>query len=88
MSRKYLLENGLPLSLQQEFIDGLKKLDQLHVDICLPSHTNQVGIVPLIGEITDEFNPFLDESIWHELMQERIGRMEQMMAQEKESVLE
>ncbi len=88
MSRQYLLENGLPLSLQQEFIDGLKKLDQLHVDICLPSHTNQVGIVPLIGEITDEFNPFLDESIWHELMQERIGRMEQMMAREKESVLE
>lgn len=88
LSRKYLLENGLPLSLQQEFADGLRKLDQLHVDICLPSHTNQVGIIPLISQITDEFNPFLDETIWHELMQERIGRIEELVAQEKENGLE
>ncbi|MDO5417871.1 MAG: MBL fold metallo-hydrolase [Lachnospiraceae bacterium] len=82
ISRAFLLENGLPLSLQQEFCDGLRKLDALHVDICIPSHTNQVGIVALIPEITDTHNPFVDPSIWHELMQERLGRMEKMMAEE------
>jgi len=88
ISRKFLLENGLPLSLQQEFVDGLHKMDQLHVDICLPSHTNQVGIVPLIDQITDECNPFVDELIWHELMQERIGRTKQMMEEERDSLLD
>jgi len=82
MSKKYLLENGLPLSLQQEFCAGFRKLDQLHVDICLPSHTNQVGIIPLIPKITKEYNPFIDANIWHQLMHERLGRMEEMMAEE------
>lgn len=82
LSKKFLAENGLPVSLQQEFCDSLKRMDQLHVDICLPSHTNQVGIVPLIPRITETFNPFVDESIWHELMQERLGRMEKMMETE------
>lgn len=88
LSRKFLMENGLPLSLQEEYMEGLRRLDKLDVDICLPSHTNQVGIIPLIDQITDEFNPFVDKTIWHELMQERIGRMEQMMKAEKEAILD
>lgn len=86
LSKKFLTENGLPLSLQQEFCESLKKMDELHVDICLPSHTNQVGIVPLIDKITDRYNPFVDESIWHELMKERLGRMEALMEEERQAV--
>lgn len=88
LSRTFLLENGLPLALQEEFMEGLRRLEKLHVDICLPSHTNQVGIIPLIDQITDEFNPFIDAAIWQELMQERLGRMEQMLEKEKEAFLD
>lgn len=84
MSRKFLLENGLPLSLQQEFCDGFQRMDQIHVDICLPSHTNQVGVIDLIPEITEDYNPFYAPNIWHELMQERLQRMKALMAAEAE----
>lgn len=83
MARTFLLENGLPLSLQQEFCDGFKRLDQMHVDICLPSHTNQVGIMELIPQITEDYNPFYDPKIWHELMHERLERMETLMQEEQ-----
>ena len=38
-----------------------------------------MGIIPLIGEITDTHNPVVDESIWHELMHERLDRMEALI---------
>lgn len=84
LSRQFLVENGLPVSLQQEFGDSLRKLDLLHVDICLPSHTNQVGIISLIPKITENYNPFYDESIWHELMHERLERIENLVKEEAE----
>lgn len=74
-SKKGLEEMGLPFSLQAEFIEGLKKLDTLHVDVCLPSHTNQVGILLLQDQVNEDFNPYDDPSIWHELMQERLERV-------------
>ncbi|MGI6028475.1 MAG: MBL fold metallo-hydrolase [Candidatus Heteroscillospira sp.] len=76
LSDEWLEQNRQPKSLRDEFIAGLKKLNKLHVDICLPSHTNQVGILKLVDQITEDFNPFVDESIWHELMVERIERAE------------
>ena len=69
--------------LRDEFIAGLKKLDKFEVDICLPSHTNQVGILPLVPQIRDDFNPFIDPSIWHELMNERLQRVYALIEKEK-----
>lgn len=77
---------GLPPSLRDEYIEGLRKLDKEHVDITLPSHTNQVGILLLVDQITEEFNPFVDSSIWHELMQERLGRTLEIVANESSMV--
>lgn len=71
--------SGLPVSLRQDFIDGLRKLDKLDIDICLPSHTNQVGILQLVDQIKDDYNPYIDPSIWHELMNERLNRVMEMM---------
>ena len=55
----------------------------MEVDICLPSHTNQVGILLLKDQVTEDFNPYLDPSIWHELMQERLERVMQIIEDEK-----
>lgn len=83
MTKKYFEESGLPMTLRNEFIEGLKKLDKMHVDITLPSHTNQVGILHLVDRITDDYNPFIDPSIWHELMQERLERTLELIEKEK-----
>lgn len=77
-------EVGLPFSLMEEFVAGLKELDKREVDICLPSHTNQVGILLLKDQVTEDFNPYYDPSIWHELMQERLERAEKILAKAKE----
>lgn len=77
---------GLPISLRDEYIKGLRELDKMHVDICLPSHTNQVGILLLADQVTENFNPYLDPSIWHELMQERMERVMEIVAQEEKEV--
>ncbi len=78
-SKKAFKEIGLPSSLMYEFVDGLKKLDKFDVDITLPSHTNQVGILLLKDQVTEDFNPYYDPSIWHELMQERLERAEKIL---------
>lgn len=65
---------GLPFTLMTDFVQGLEKLDKLDVDVCLPSHTNQVGILLLKDQVSDDFNPYDDPEIWHELMQERLIR--------------
>ena len=64
-------------------LEGLEKLDQMEVDICLPSHTNQVGILLLKDQIREDFNPYYDPSIWHELMQERLARARKILNQAK-----
>ena len=78
-TKKQFEEIGLPFSLMKEFVEGLKKLDQREVDICLPSHTNQVGILLLKDQIRDDFNPYYDPTIWHELMQERLERAQKIL---------
>ncbi|WP_346345026.1 MBL fold metallo-hydrolase [Clostridium sp. MCC353] len=74
--------DGLPQSLRDEFIEGLKRLDQMQVDICLPSHTNQVGILLLKDQVTETYNPYIDPSIWHELMNERLERVMEIVKSE------
>jgi metallo-beta-lactamase class B len=79
MSDEYFKTSGLPVSLREEFADGLQSLDKLTVDITLPSHTNQVGILLLKDSVTDDFNPFIDASIWHDFMHERYDRVRQLV---------
>jgi metallo-beta-lactamase class B len=83
ISKQYFEKTGLPISLRDEYIEGLKKLAKLHVDITLPSHTNQVGILMHVDKIADDYNPFIDPSIWHELMQERLERALELIEKEK-----
>lgn len=74
LSKKWFLENDQPESLLDEYIQQLRMCDTWKVDITLPSHTNQVGILPLIPEDRTDYTPFVDAGIWHELMAERLER--------------
>lgn len=74
LSRAYFNESGLPVSLRDEFVEGLRKLDKMDIDICLPSHTNQVEILKSVDKIRDDYNPYVDPAAWHTLMNERAER--------------
>lgn len=83
MTDDYFTMSGLPKTLRNDFAKGLEELDELHVDITLPSHTNQVGILLLKDKVRDGYNPFIDLSIWHELMHERLKRVEALLQADK-----
>lgn len=72
----YFDRTGLPKSLRAEFVEGIKKFDKMHVDICLPSHSNQTGAIELIDQITDDFNPYLDSTVWHGMLNERLEMLQ------------
>lgn len=82
MSARYFKENGLPISLRNEFIEGLRRLDKLDIDICIPSHTNQVEILKLRDKIKDNYNPYDDPLVWHNLLKTRLQKVEELIIQE------
>jgi metallo-beta-lactamase class B len=79
LSKEFLTENNLPLSLQQEFLDALKKMDQETVDICLPSHFNQVPVIERIPADRKDFHPFIDREALHVLLHKRMKMIEELM---------
>jgi metallo-beta-lactamase class B len=78
-SDEYFEKTGEDPALREEFADGLKKLINAHVDICLPSHNNQTGPHLFIDQITEEYNPYDDPSIWKALMEFALDRFEKAM---------
>lgn len=79
----HLTRNGLPLHLRDDFLAGLAELDTWHVDITLPSHTNQVEILPLRDRITSTHNPYLDPDAWHTMLQKRMRMARESFAAER-----
>ncbi len=45
------------------------------MDIALPSHLNQIDIQWAAGAYADESQPYLDESIWADLIDERVRQV-------------
>jgi metallo-beta-lactamase class B len=66
LSSDYIQRRGLPLSLQQQFLDGLDRLSQEHVDIFIGNHVGNNDTVGK-GEAlrrNPAVNPFIDENAW------------------------
>lgn len=79
ITKKYLNENNLSMSLQEEFLEQLIKMNKLDVDICIPSHTNQVDILKLISKDRMDFSSFVNKKTWHELMEKRIENLKRIL---------
>jgi len=82
LTREYFDRMNQPVSLRDEYIDGLKRLDYMDVDICLPSHTHHVSILPLVAQITEDYNPFFNPNIWHQLMQGQLQQINTLIQRE------
>lgn len=79
INRKFLEEKGLPKTLQIEFLEQFIEMKKLNIDICIPSHTNQIKILQLIPKDRKDYSPFVNKNNWQNLMKERIEKVKQLI---------
>lgn len=75
----YAKSRYLTPSLRQRFLDDAKKLKVVHVDIALPSHPNQITIMDRAGTYSDECQPYLDDTVWADFIDERVRQVRVLM---------
>lgn len=72
LAAKSLRHYGLPLSLQQDFLDGLDRLSKLHVDICIGNHPETVDTEAKGERIrSGETDAFVDPAAWQQFLARR-----------------
>lgn len=83
LNDRFFEESGLPVSLRDDYLKGLLKIRDMKVDIALGSHPNQTNMLEKIKEISDEFNPFIDDTVWKKFIDERIAMVKKLMETSK-----
>ena len=80
MNDKYYAQSEyLTPDLRDRFLADAEKVGNIHVDIALPSHPNQIEITDRAGQYTDESQPFLDDTIWKQFIEERVRQVRALM---------
>jgi len=75
----YKISKYLTPDLRERFFSDEEKLKEIHVDIALPSHPNQIEIIDCAGQYTHESQPYLDDTIWAEFIHERVRQVKALM---------
>lgn len=75
----YAKSRYLTPALRERFLSDAEKMKQIHVDIALPSHPNQITITDRAGSYTEESQPYLDPTIWADFMDERVRQVKEFM---------
>ena len=75
----YASSTYLTPDLRTRFLGDAEKLKGIHVDIALPSHPNQIEIVDRAGQYTHETQPYLDDTVWAEFVEERTRQVRELM---------
>ena len=83
-NKYYATSHYLTPDLRERFLNDAEKVRNIHVDIALPSHPNQIEIVDRAGQYTDESQPFLDDTIWAQFVDERVRQVRAVMEKEDE----
>lgn len=82
MSKDYLEGANLPLSLRQEYLESMDRLKKLRVDVCIPSHPCHFNILERLSQKTEQYNPFIDETVWPALLSSYEENLRDMMKKE------
>ncbi|WP_432628366.1 MBL fold metallo-hydrolase [Brotaphodocola sp.] len=83
-NKYYATSRYLTPDLRERFLNDAEKIRSIHVDIALPSHPNQIEIVDRAGQYTDKSQPFLDDTIWAQFIDERVRQVRVVMEKENE----
>ncbi|MBQ9911380.1 MAG: MBL fold metallo-hydrolase [Lachnospiraceae bacterium] len=77
--RYYETSAYLKPALRTRFLEDAGKLKSIHVDIALPSHPNQIEILDRAGTYTHETQPYLDDTVWADFIEERVRQVRVLM---------
>ncbi|MBP5225710.1 MAG: MBL fold metallo-hydrolase, partial [Lachnospiraceae bacterium] len=77
--RYYETSAYLTPALRDRFLEDAEKLKAIHVDIALPSHPNQIEILDRAGTYTHETQPYLDDTVWADFIDERVRQVRALM---------
>ena len=77
--RYYATSKYLTPALRDRFLADAENVKKIHVDIALPSHPNQIEITDRAGTYTDESQPYLDDTIWADFIDERVRQVRALM---------
>lgn len=69
-----LEENRLPAHLQADYVNQLKAMKELKVDVVLPSHNHNYDMLARYANRTGEGNPFIDPVGWQNMMDDMLEK--------------
>lgn len=70
----------IPADLLLRFIVDCEDMKDWEIDICLPSHENQINLLANVPEDKMDFSPFVDKEVWRDLMLERAEAARRLLA--------
>lgn len=87
MSREYLRKYGLPFSLRDDFLRGLSRLRELHVDVLIPNHQDQWNTTERYQrKIAGDLDSFVDDNAWLAYLNMAERRMREMLREESNAI--
>lgn len=85
LTKKQLNAFGLPLSLQQEYLDGLYRIADMKVDVFLPMHKGYFNIFEVAAMDDGSGAVFIQPEVWGTIMRQRARIFEDQLKTEKET---
>ena len=82
MKDAFLEKAHLPRSLRRDFLSGLRRLRQLPVTLAIGSHPAAVHMLERWAQRVPGTNPFVDDTTWRWLMDDRIRAFEETFGAE------
>lgn len=76
---RYFEQTGLPVSLRDDYLNGLRRLRDRKIDIALASHPHHIKMLDRIGVDRIAYQPFCDELVWGRFIDERIRMLEEIL---------
>lgn len=78
MSPEKLKENGQSVEQAYRFVSDCEEMMTWKVDICMPSHLNQGNIMPNIPEDPTDYQVFVADYAWEDILKDRAEAVKAM----------
>ena len=79
LTDEFLTQWNFPVSWRGDYIDSLKRMRALKVDIALGSHPAIIRMFDKVDQIRPDFNPFLDPTVWPAFIDGRLAAMDELI---------
>lgn len=84
LSKAELQASGLPLELQNMYMDGLRRLAELKVDVFIPAHNSYYNIFDLAALDDGSHSIYIQPGAWNTVMKQRLKIFEDLVAKDQQ----